>query len=59
LSLDYRKSSLEDERVRIPRHRATGEIHLASCPLSFWWAEDIGLSVIGSNPIRGPRCPGS
>lgn len=23
------------------------------------WAEDIGLSVIGSTPIRGSRCPGS
>jgi hypothetical protein len=25
MSLGYRKSSLEDERVRIPRHQATGE----------------------------------
>lgn len=32
LSLDYRKSSLEDERVRIPQHQVTDEIHLASCP---------------------------
>ncbi len=32
LSVGYRKSSLEDERVRIPRHQATDEIHLASCP---------------------------
>ncbi len=32
LSLGYRKSSLEDERVRIPQHQATDEIQLASCP---------------------------
>ena len=25
MSLGYRKSSLEDERVRIPRHQTTGE----------------------------------
>jgi hypothetical protein len=31
LSLGYRKSSLEDERVRIPQHQATDEIQLASC----------------------------
>jgi hypothetical protein len=43
LSLDYRKSSLEDEWVRIPRHQATDEIHLASCPslISF------GPNVVG------------
>ena len=32
LSLGYRKSSLEDERVRIPQRQVTDEIQLASCP---------------------------
>src|SRR5437868_2268774 len=32
LSLGYRKSSLEDERVRIPQHQAADEIQLSSCP---------------------------
>ena len=43
LSLGYRKSSLEDEQVRILQHHLTDAIHLASCPSLHF----IGPNVVG------------
>ena len=67
LSLGYRKSSLEDERVRIPQRQATDEIQLASCPslsrTAFDGSQDWVIAhndvVAGSSPASGTKCRSS
>ena len=63
LSLGYRKSSFEDERVRIPLHQATDEIQLAACPSficpAFDGSQDWVIAhndvVAGSSPASGTK----